>query len=70
MLLVERYCLRVVCNGGQSTKKEIVQKTQCTWKSECYAKDKEKISDIKMSRYCQQHHFYMTRNIPNLHQIS
>ena len=40
---LERYCLRVIRNGDQVTKKEIVQKDQSTWKSEGYAKDKEKL---------------------------
>ena len=40
---LERYCLRAIRNGDQVTKKEIVQKDQSTWKSEGYAKDKEKL---------------------------
>ena len=48
---VERYCLGAIRNRDQSTKKELVQKAQNPWKSEGYAKDKEKISDVKMSRY-------------------
>ena len=40
---VKRYCLRAIRNGDQSTKKELVQKAQSTWKSEGYAKDKEKL---------------------------
>ena len=40
---VERYCLRAISNGDQSTKKELVQKTQSKRKSEGYAKDKTKL---------------------------
>ena len=31
---LERYCLKAIRNGDQSTKKEILQKAQSTWKSE------------------------------------
>ena len=39
-------------------------------KFEGYVKDKEKISDIKMSWYHQQHRFFMSSNSPTLLQIS
>ena len=47
---VKRYCLRAIRNGDQSTKKELVQKAQSTWKSEGYAKDKEKLELFLMLR--------------------
>ena len=31
---LERYCLKAIRNGDESTKKEILQKAQSTWKSE------------------------------------
>ena len=33
-MFVERYCLSAIRDGGQSTRKELVQKAQSTWKSE------------------------------------
>ena len=56
---VERDWLMDIRNGDQSTKKELVQKAQSPWKSEVYGKDKEKMSDNKISRYHQQHCFYL-----------
>ena len=47
---VERYCLRAIRNGDQSTKKELVEKAQKTWKSEGYTKDKEKLERFLVLR--------------------
>ena len=62
---------KAIRHGDQSTKKNLCRrsKVQSAWQFEGYVKDKEKISDIKMSRYNQHYCFHITSNSLNLHQF-